>query len=124
MAVAVYHVVVHREAQEIWFLVVLELDNHRPGNAAHGGVVHRRLTGHHCVSIDVQLLRVSRNPKPLSTALKMDIHNITQPRHLIIEKMKFQIGILAADDKRFQGACAVHVNHSSSEDFVHYMFLL
>lgn len=47
-AVAVYHVAVHCEAQEVQFLVDIELGHHRCGSAAHGGVIHRRATRHYC----------------------------------------------------------------------------
>lgn len=56
LRVAVHHLAVHREAQEVALLVDLELGHHHRGSAVHGGVVHWWLMRHHCGCLHFQIL--------------------------------------------------------------------
>ena len=59
VAVALHHVVMHCEAEEMGILVVSELDHHRLRNAAHGCVFHRRFIRHYQICIVVPVLRIN-----------------------------------------------------------------
>jgi len=48
VAVALHHLALHCEAQEVQLLMDFELGHHHCGSAAHGGVVHWRPTRHYC----------------------------------------------------------------------------